>query len=87
MFEHNIIQNTTLSYVNGKIMKTNTNNLLDQYFTKDVIAKILYKKARTIILRYKKSVKYSMKCHVLKFISFIIQISLNQQYRYKVCDV
>lgn len=45
------VQNT-FSYVNGNIMKINGSNLLDQYFTKDAVAKTLYKKARDVISKH-----------------------------------
>lgn len=34
------------SYVNGNIMKINTTNILDQYFTKVDVAKELYEKTK-----------------------------------------
>lgn len=43
-----------LKYVNGKKMKKNNKNLLDQYFTKPEIAKELYKTTRKIISRFDK---------------------------------
>jgi len=39
-------------YVNGNPMKENTDNLLDQYFTKKELAESLYARARSIIARY-----------------------------------
>lgn len=39
-------------YVNGRDMKINEFNLLDQYFTKEHIAKYLYNKSREVILKY-----------------------------------
>jgi hypothetical protein len=41
-----------LRYVNGKAMKLNRSNLLDQYFTKPIVAKNLFKKAKEIIKKY-----------------------------------
>lgn len=43
-----------LKYVNGKAMKLNEKNILDQYFTKPQIANQLYKTTRKIISRYDK---------------------------------
>jgi hypothetical protein len=40
------------SYVNGNIMKINTSNILDQYFTKVDVAKELYEKTKKIISKY-----------------------------------
>lgn len=40
------------SYVNGNIMKINTTNILDQYFTKVDVAKELYEKTKKIISKY-----------------------------------
>ena len=36
-------------YVNGNTMKVNTNNILDQYFTKQDIANKLFEKSCAII--------------------------------------
>lgn len=44
-----------LTYVNGNTMKINTDNVLDQYFTKGIIAEKLYEKAREIISRYEQN--------------------------------
>jgi hypothetical protein len=41
-----------LRYVNGKAMKLNRSNLLDQYFTKPIVAKNLFEKAKEIIKKY-----------------------------------
>lgn len=41
-----------LKYVNGNSMKVNTNNVLDQYFTKQDVATALYKKTCDIISSY-----------------------------------
>lgn len=50
----NDLNNIGLKYVNGNDMKTNQDNLLDQFFTKDEIAENLYQKARSIITKYEK---------------------------------
>lgn len=44
-----------LRYVNGKMMRINNDNPLDQYFTKDHIAKKLYLRAIEIISKYEKN--------------------------------
>jgi hypothetical protein len=41
-----------LKYVNGNTMKSNTNNLLDQYFTRSETADYLVKKTKEIISKY-----------------------------------
>ena len=46
-------------YVNGKVMKQNKKNLLDQYFTKPEIAKKLYKQARKVISKFDKIVDFN----------------------------
>ena len=53
--------NTTLfgkevKYVNGNMMKENTNNLLDQYFTNKELASNLYSKTQNIIKKYEKNI-------------------------------
>lgn len=48
-----------LKYVNGKSMKDNKNNLLDEYFTKIEIAKDLIKKTKNIISKYEDFSKYT----------------------------
>lgn len=45
-----------IRYVNGNLMKENTNNLLDQYFTDRNIAKILFEKTHNIIEKYEKNI-------------------------------
>jgi hypothetical protein len=45
-----------LKYVNGNVMKENTNNLLDQYFTNKELAENLYSKAQNIIKKYEKNI-------------------------------
>ena len=45
-------------YANGKIMKVNKKNLLDQYYTKKEVAEDLYKKARNIISKFDKLSNY-----------------------------
>ncbi|MCL2040010.1 MAG: hypothetical protein FWG85_06240, partial [Bacteroidetes bacterium] len=44
-----------LKYVNGNMMKENTNNLLDQYFTNKELASNLYSKTKSIIKKYEKN--------------------------------
>ena len=56
LFEDNEFQNIGFKYVNGNTMKANLDNLLDQYFTKDFIAKNLYKKAQNLISKYEKNI-------------------------------
>jgi len=41
-----------LRYVNGKQMKLNSGNILDQYFTKQEVAEKLFEKAKEIIKKY-----------------------------------
>ncbi|MDR3244592.1 MAG: SAM-dependent methyltransferase, partial [Elusimicrobiota bacterium] len=41
-----------LNYVNGKSMKLNHNNILDQYFTKHLVAEKLFKEAKQIVSSY-----------------------------------
>ncbi len=41
-------------YVNGNSMKLNSNNILDQYFTKPSVAKKLFDKAKKIIAKHEK---------------------------------
>lgn len=43
-------------FVNGNVMKDNSDNLLDQFFTKEAVAKELYHKAQDIISRYEDSI-------------------------------
>lgn len=49
----------TLRYVNGKVMKNNTNSHFDQYFTQKHISSYLYKKAINIISKYENINKYT----------------------------
>ena len=49
--------NFDFKYVNGNIMKINTNNLFDQYFTKDTLAKELFQKTNEIISKYENNIK------------------------------
>jgi hypothetical protein len=42
-------------YVNGSLMKINTQNVLDQYFTSPDTAQSLYQKAQNIIKKYEKN--------------------------------
>ncbi|GHT14993.1 hypothetical protein AGMMS4956_14020 [Bacteroidia bacterium] len=42
----------TIRYVNGNLMKENSENLLDQYFTKKELAGLLYQKTYDIIKNY-----------------------------------
>jgi hypothetical protein len=51
------VSRSTFCYVNGNTMKVNTNNVLDQYFTKKETAKYLYKKTCDIISKYESSLK------------------------------
>lgn len=57
VFKNDNISNISFRYINGKSMKANDNNLLDQYFTKPEIAKNLYKKTKEIISKYEKNLK------------------------------
>ena len=50
------MQKIDLKYVNGNSMKINASNVLDQYFTKELVAKNLYEKAKNIIAKYEKNV-------------------------------
>lgn len=50
------ISNLTLKYVNGNEMKINTNNILDQYFTKESIATDLFEKTCEIIAKYEENI-------------------------------
>ncbi|MBR5192477.1 MAG: SAM-dependent methyltransferase [Clostridia bacterium] len=45
-----------LTYVNGKIMKENINNKLDQYYTKREISKDLFNKTKSIISKYESNI-------------------------------
>lgn len=47
---------TEIRYVNGNLMKENSNNLLDQYFTNKELAETLYHKAYNLISSYEKSI-------------------------------
>lgn len=58
LFNNQIPNNPfTLKYVNGNTMKVNSDNLLDQYFTKDTIAQDLYKKTCNVISQYEKNIE------------------------------
>jgi hypothetical protein len=46
----------TFNYVNGKGMKINEHNPLDEYFTKETIASYLYQKTREIISSYESNI-------------------------------
>ena len=48
-----------LKYVNGKDMKINTNNLYDEYFTNETLAKKLFEKTKKIISKYENISKYT----------------------------
>lgn len=48
-----------LKYVNGNIMKSNSKNHFDEYFTKPEISEHLYKKTCEIISKYEKLDKYT----------------------------
>ena len=54
LFENDIA--IGLKYVNGNVMKVNTNNVLDQYFTKKEVASYLFSKTRDIISGYENSI-------------------------------
>ncbi|MDR1726124.1 MAG: hypothetical protein LBR28_07030 [Bacteroidales bacterium] len=45
-----------LRYVNGNLMKENTTNVLDQYFTKTELAKTLFNKTQNIISKYENNI-------------------------------
>jgi hypothetical protein len=49
------IEDKSYTYVNGNIMKINTKNVLDQYFTKQEVAEELFEKTKKIILKYENS--------------------------------
>ncbi len=49
-------KNIMLKYVNGNSMKINSNNILDQYFTKESVAIELYSKTRERISNYEKNI-------------------------------
>jgi len=51
LFE-DITEEKNYAYVNGNIMKINTNNILDQYFTKVDIAKELYETTKKIVSKF-----------------------------------
>lgn len=48
--------NLALKYVNGNMMKINSDNVLDQYFTKETIALDLFKKTCDIISSYENNI-------------------------------
>ena len=48
-----------LKYVNGNIMKSNSKNYFDEYFTKPEISERLYKKTCEIISKYENINKYT----------------------------
>ena len=48
-----------LKYVNGNIMKSNSKNYFDEYFTKPEISERLYKKTCEIIYKYENINKYT----------------------------
>jgi hypothetical protein len=54
-----IIDNKGISfhYVNGKPIKVNSKNVLDEYFTKPDVAKDLFNKTQEIIGKYEKNIK------------------------------
>ncbi len=56
LFQEEYLHNT-FKYANGNYMKINTENMLDQYFTKECIAKKLYKKACSIVEKYDKNLE------------------------------
>lgn len=52
-------QEISLKYTNGNIMKVNSKNKFDEYFTKPEISEILYKKTCKIILQYENLQKFT----------------------------
>jgi len=57
LFNNQVFNNPfTLKYVNGNEMKINTENVLDQYFTKDSVAVNLYEKTLEIISKYEHNI-------------------------------
>lgn len=52
-------QEISLKYTNGNIMKVNSKNKFDEYFTKPEISEILYKKTCEIILQYENLQKFT----------------------------
>ena len=47
----------SLKYVNGKTMKENNNNKLDQYYTKREVSKALFEKTVDLISKYEKNIE------------------------------
>jgi hypothetical protein len=53
----NLFSNNEFRYVNGNLMKENSNNLLDQYFTNKDLAKELFIKTNQIITKYEQNLE------------------------------
>ncbi|MDR2683846.1 MAG: hypothetical protein LBB53_00500 [Prevotellaceae bacterium] len=47
----------SFKYVNGNVMKTNTNNIFDQYFTKRELAEMLFAKTKQTISKYENTLE------------------------------
>ncbi|MDR1652307.1 MAG: hypothetical protein LBS01_01400 [Prevotellaceae bacterium] len=52
----NLFGENSFKYVNGNSMKINTNNVLDQYFTKKELAEALFAKTKQIISKYENNI-------------------------------
>ena len=55
--QNQLLKENNIKYVNGKKMKINSKNILDQYFTKQEIAKKLIEKTKKVILKYEKDLQ------------------------------
>jgi hypothetical protein len=53
----NLFSNNEFRYVNGNLMKENSNNLLDQYFTNKDLARELFIKTSQIIAQYEQNLE------------------------------
>jgi hypothetical protein len=56
LFDNHFSSPLTIQYVNGNAMKINTENVLDQYFTKEAVALDLFKKTCEIVSTYEKDI-------------------------------
>lgn len=55
-FENRTIKDKQYFFVNGNAMKSNDDNLLDQFFTKKEVAISLYSKTIDIISKYEENI-------------------------------
>ena len=55
--QNQLFKENNVKYVNGKEMKINSKNILDQYFTKQDIAKKLIEKTKKVLLKYEKDLQ------------------------------